>query len=357
MRAFTSFMLLVSSMCLLTGCSPFANDNTVEEIAPVTFLSVEAGGEKEKLKVSTLVPPVMKEDKQFFSTNVTLLDQGRRSFNLKYYREIKFGQLRMLFIDEKVARNGIVSLMDTLLIDPEVSPRLFLVVFKGNFEAFIKNRTKQQKDLDYYLYRMFKHYEKGQQGEITVTNIHEFMEKVYSPYSDPYIPVFKVNKENFNYEGTGFFENGKLKGGTDKNQDQFFQLLNNDHFLKNMVITPLDVSLGEVRSRVMTHVNLNDHTVSFKIHYTGRIDEYRGTKDLDRQASIYELVDELERYMEEGTVSLLKKMQDLKVDPLEIGGQTMSPASKPMSEEDWKKFWESAKIKVDCYFELEPLSI
>ncbi|WP_409290435.1 Ger(x)C family spore germination C-terminal domain-containing protein [Peribacillus sp. SCS-37] len=357
MRAFTSFILLLSSMCLLTGCSPFTDDNTVEEIAPVTFLSVEAGEEKGKLKVSTLVPPVMKEDKQFFSTNVTLLEQGRRSFNLKYYREIKLGQLRMLFINEKVAKNGIISLIDTILIDPDVSPRLYLVVLKGDFEAFIKNRMQRQKDLDYYLYRMFKHYEQGHQGEISVTNIHEFMEKVYSPYSDPYIPVFKVNKENFNYEGTGFFENGKLKGGTDKNQDQFFQLLNKNHFLKNMVITPLDVSLGEVRSHVTTHVNLNDHTVSFKINYRGRIDEYRGTKDLDRQASVYELVGELERYMEEGNVSLLKKMQELKVDPLEVGGKTMSPASKPMPEEDWKKFWESAKIKVDCHFELEPLSI
>jgi spore germination protein len=35
----------------------------------------------------------------------------------------------------------------------------------------------------------------------------------------------------------------------------------------------------------------------------------------------------------------------------------MAPASKPMSEEDWIKFWQSAKIKVDCYIELEPLSI
>ncbi len=356
MRALTSFILILSCICLLTSCSPFTNNNIVEEIAPVTFLSIGAGGEKGKLKVSTLVPPVMKEDKQFFSTNVTLLEQGRRSFNLKYYREIKLGQLRMLFINEKVARNGFVSLIDTLLNDPDVSPRLYLVVFKGDFEAFIKNRVQQQKDLDYYLYRMFKHYEKGQQGEITVTNIHEFMEKMYSPYSDPYVPVFKVDKDNFSYEGTGFFGNGKLKGRSDKYQDQFFQLLNNDHFLKNMIITPFDVSLGEVRSHVTTHVNLKDHTVSFKIHYRGRIDEYRGTKDLNRQASIYELVDEIEGYMEGGTVSLLKKLQKLKVDPLEIGGQTMAPASKPMSEEDWIKFWESAKIKVDCDFELEPLS-
>ncbi len=356
MRKLTSFIIILSSICLLTSCSPFTNNNIVEEIAPVTFLSIGAGEERDKLKVSTLVPPVMKEDKQFFSTDVTLLEQGRRRFNLKYYREVKLGQLRMLFIDEKVARNGILPLIDMLLTDPDVSPRLYLVIFKGDFEAFIKSRMQQQKDLDYYLYRMFKHYEKGQQGEITVINIHEFMEKRYSPHSDPYIPVFKVDKDNFSYEGTGFFKNGKLKGGADQHQDQFFQLLNSHHFLKNMIITPFDISLGEVRSHVTTHINKNDHIVSFRIHYRGRIDEYQGTKDLNTLTNIYELVDEIEGYMEEGTVSLLKKFQKLKVDPLGIGGQTLTPTSKPMSEEEWIKFWKSAKIKVDCYFELEPLS-
>lgn len=350
------YLVVLCWMCLLTGCSPFSGNNTVEEIAPVTFLAMEDGGEKGKFKVSTLVPPVMKEEKQFFSTNVKLINQGKMAFDLKYYREIKLGQLRMLFIEERLARRGIVSFTNTILADPEVSPRLYLVVFKGDFESFIKKRMQQQKDLDYFLYRMLKHYEKENEGEITVTNIHEFMEKLYSPYSDPYTPFFKVDKGDFSYEGTAFFRNGQIKGHTDRGEDLFFQLLKDSHFLKNMSINPLDVSLGDVRAVVSTNVNLNDHTIDFNIKYRGRIDEYRGDKDLKSQSNINTLVYGIENYMEEGTVSLITKLQKLKVDPLEIGGQTLSPTSQPMSEEEWLKFWESAKIKVDCHLKLEPLS-
>ncbi|MCM3587807.1 hypothetical protein M3182_18930 [Mesobacillus maritimus] len=110
----------------------------------------------------------------------------------------RFGQLRMLFIDEQIAKTGIINLLDTLLTDPEVSPRLFLVLFKGDFEAYAKNQMQKQKDLDYYLYRMFKHYEKENQGEITVTNIHEFIEKTYT-----YFPViFQIKLPSLRYLST-----------------------------------------------------------------------------------------------------------------------------------------------------------
>ncbi|AGX04007.1 spore germination protein [Bacillus sp. NRRL B-14911] len=350
-------IIFLTLIYLLSGCSFTDQKNTVEEIAPVTFLAVEEGEDKERITVSTLVPPAMNEERQFFSADVKMLEQARKEFNMKYYREIRLGQLRMLFIDEKIARNEIVPLVDMLLTDPEVSHRVFLVVMRGDIEAFVKNQMKKQKDLDYYLYRKLKHYEKDNEGEITITNIHEFMEKSYTPFSDPFIPVFNMDKEGFSYEGTGFFSNGKLKGQTDKEQDQFFQLLSHPKFLKNMVIDPLDVSLGEVRSKVETRVNLMDHTVTLKIYYRAKIDEYRGAKTLDSQASLYQLNDEIEHYMEEGNVSLLKKFQELKVDPLEIGRQATSPFAKPMSEKDWRKFWANANIKVECHLKLEPLSI
>ena len=104
------------------------------------------------------------------------------------------------------------------------------------------------------------------------------------------------------------------------------------------------------------HVNLKDHTVVLKIQYQGRIDEYRGSKDLNSQADFYELTDEIKDYLEEGTVSLLNTFQELGVDPLENGRQTLTPASKSMSAEEWLTFWKSAKIKVDCSIELEPLT-
>ncbi len=46
-------------------------------------------------------------------------------------------------------------------------------------------------------------------------------------------------------------------------------------------------------------------------------------------------------------------MQELKVDPLQIGTHTLSPFSKPINEKVWLAAWGKMKIKVNyqLYFE------
>lgn len=44
----------------LTGCAPFTENNIIEELAPVTFLSLSKGDEG-KIKISTILPPLSKE--------------------------------------------------------------------------------------------------------------------------------------------------------------------------------------------------------------------------------------------------------------------------------------------------------
>jgi len=218
-------LMIIINIVFLSGCSSFfVENNTVEEIAPVIFWSIQEG-ESGKLKMSTLVPPLINEKKSMLTLQVSLLKQGRKDFNLVYYRELKSGQLRMLFISEELAKKGILPLIDTLLTDPDISQRLYLVVIKGNFEDYIRNQVDKQENLDYFLYRMLKHYETKNQGDITVINLHQFLKRLYSPFSDPILPVFKVNKENFIYDGTAFFKDDKLVATISDMNDQILQLL------------------------------------------------------------------------------------------------------------------------------------
>ena len=271
---------LLSSIVWITGCSPFVENNTIEELAPVIFWSIEEG-EEGKLKISTLAPPLVKEQKRLLTQEVHLLKEGRKEFNLIYYRELKCGQLRMLFIGEKLAKKGITSLINTILTDPDISQRLFLAIVKGNVDEYIKNQLNKQPDLDYFLYRMFKHYEK--EGQITIVNLHQFMEKLYSPYADPILPVFKVNDGNFTYEGTALFQNDHLITSIQDMKDQIFQLIGNNHYLDVLPIPSLSVSLGKVRSKVRMDLNQDYSTMTIKVKLNGRIDEYRGDKNiLDR---------------------------------------------------------------------------
>ncbi|PLR82961.1 hypothetical protein CVD25_10375 [Bacillus canaveralius] len=90
-----------------------------------------AKGEEGKIKVSTVVPPVTREKKNLLSVEVDLLKQGRKNFNSRYYRELKLGQLRALFFSEEFAEKEVLSIINAILADPNVSPRCISLLLKG----------------------------------------------------------------------------------------------------------------------------------------------------------------------------------------------------------------------------------
>ncbi len=335
----TTLLAVLSSILLTAGCSPFVENNMIEELAPVIFWSIDEGKEGQ-LKISTLMPPLTKEKKRLYTLQVDLLKQAGKDFNLIYYRELKVGQLRMVLINEKLAEKGIISLINTLLTDPDISQRLYLVIVKGNFEDYIKNQLDKQENLDYFLYRMLKHYEQRNQGEMSIVNLHQFKNKLYSPFVDPILPVFKVSKENFKYVGTAFFNDDKLITTVKSIDDQIFQLIDNDHYLKLLTIPELSVVIGQARSHVHMELNWNHSSVSIKVDVNGRIEEYRGNKNILDERELAALDKEIESYLEKQTIKLMKEIQTKKVDPFGIGSLTLTPFGKPLSEKRWTHHWE-----------------
>ncbi|WP_153978656.1 Ger(x)C family spore germination C-terminal domain-containing protein [Paenibacillus xylanilyticus] len=349
-------LAIVTFMCI-TGCTaPYVENNLIEEIAPVVFWSVDKGTEG-KFKISTLVPPLIKEKKRFLSKEVDLIKQGGKEFNLIYYRELKQGQLRILLINEELAKKeGIEKLINTILVDPDISMRVYLVIVRGDFDEYIKNQLTKQENQDYFLYRMLKHYEKHNQGEMSIVNIHQFMKKLYSPLKDPILPVFHADKNNFNYVGTALFRNDKEAMVTQDISDEIFQLLDNDHFLKVLAIPKLSISLGRIRSKIRMKLSSDYSSLTLHVGLKGRIEEYQGEKNIQSEEQLEHFIHEIEVYLEEKTSVLLKSMQQLKVDPLEVGTHSLKPFSKELTEEQWLKYWGSMKINVNFDLKIQPLN-
>jgi spore germination protein len=349
-------ILVGCCLLLVTACSPFIENNTVEEIAPATFLSLSKGDDG-KLKISTLAPPLMKEQKRLLTIEVDLLKEGRKRLNLNYYREFKFGQLRLLLISEELARQGIMSIINTIFVDPEITQRLYLVIVKGNFDDYLRNNLDKQEDLEYFLYRMFKHYEKKNQGQVTVVNLHQFMKLYYSPFSDPILPVLTADQDNLHYQGTAFFRDDRLVASIATKEDHIFQLIDNEHFLKLLPIPDLSVTLGRVHAKVKMNWNRSNDTLSVTAAVSGRIEEYRGSKVLYEPSELLQIRSQIEAYLEKETTALLEDMRRMKVNPLPMESVNLHPFGIPLSEEVWRREWEQMKFRVDYRVVIEPLTI
>ncbi|WP_169088552.1 Ger(x)C family spore germination C-terminal domain-containing protein [Paenibacillus sp. PL91] len=68
------------------------------------------------------------------------------------------------------------------------------------------------------------------------------------------------------------------------------------------------------------------------------------------------LTQKIERYLEEEVIHLLSQMQQLRIDPLQIGGLTAKPFSRPINKDIWDRHWSTMKINVQVRLHLEPLT-
>ncbi|WP_339254301.1 Ger(x)C family spore germination protein [Sporosarcina sp. FSL W8-0480] len=349
-------MSIILMALWLTGCAPFTENNIIEELTPVTFLSLSKGDEG-KIKISTILPSLSKEKKSVMTEEVSLIMEGLRNFNTNFYQETKTGQMRMLIINEDLAKNeGIMSIINVLLTDPDISLRIYLVIVKGNFEEYLENKLDEQDNLDYSFYRMLKHYEEENQGEFSVVNLHEFKNLLYTPYSDPFLPVFKIENDAISYEGTALFQKDILVEIITTFDDRIFQLLHNNHYLAVLPIPELKVVLGHVRAKTKVDINKSLSTITYTVKIDSRIEEYRGEKRLFDPKDLEDLKKDIQSYFEKQTHELVKKMQELNVDPLQLGIHTLKPFSKPMDEKKWIELFEKMDIKIDYQINIKPLT-
>lgn len=339
----------------LAGCAPFTENNLIEEISPITFLSISKG-DNGKLKVSTILPSLSKKNKNVMSQEVSLLKEGVQKYNLNFYQEVKSGQMRMLLISDELAKEGIMSIINVILTDPDIPLRIYLVIVKGNFEKYLESQLDKDENFDYSFYRMLKHYDEKNQGELTVINLHQFKHLLYTPYSDPFLPVFKIQEDGVNYEGTALFQDDKLVETISSLDDRIFQLINNDHYLSVLPISEFEVVLGHVRSKIIVDMDSSYSTMTYTVNIDTRIEEYRGEKQLFDPKELENMKKDIETYLEQQTHELFKKMQELKVDPLQLGVQTKRPFSKPMEEKKWIEMFEEMDIKIKFNINIDPLT-
>uniref|UniRef100_UPI0040381420 Ger(x)C family spore germination protein n=1 Tax=Alicyclobacillus tolerans TaxID=90970 RepID=UPI0040381420 len=353
-RGWTTIVITWFSLLFATGCTPFVRTHTIEEIAPVIIWSVKEGGNNH-LSISTVVPPIVPEKKQVLTVQADLLEQGGKRFNLKYEKELVSGQVRMVFIDEQLARKGIGDLINTMMTDPDISPRLFIVVVRGDFDGFLRQQLERQKALDYSLYLDLRHYAR-EQSEISMVDLHEFTKKLYSPFSSPIAPIFKVEPDTMTYEGTAVFSHDKLFTSLSQTDDELFQLLQRDSRISTVIIPELSIALGHVRSHVQTNLNQNRSKISIRVDLYGRIQEYNGTKNLADAIELDSLNAEVESYLQRHTAQLLTSLQQQRLDPLQLGTLTLHPFSPPMTEDEWLYRWENLKVHVDYHLHLDTLT-
>jgi germination protein, Ger(x)C family len=346
------WFLLLWMLLVLGGCSFVDKSNTIEEISPVVLLYLEEGNDG-SIKLSTIIPPLKKEKKSVLTTSTDTLIEGRYLRNLKYYRETKGGQIRMIVFSEAMANRGLSSLLDTLVRDPEISRRVFLSVVSGDMIGYLNRQMQgRQEEIDMYLYKMFAHYEK--QGQLTTRNLHEYMAKLYSPYADPVLPYYAVANHELRYSGTALFRGDKMVGTIPLSDDVFFQMLReNKGIQKTVPLTEADVVLGSIKTERNIRYTDSFRKVHIDVMLKGRVEEVPAGQKTESPRELQEFERSLERSIQEKLEKIIDRTQALSLDPFGLGMYTVGWKERPFTREQWNQRWPDMDVTIHVSLKLE----
>lgn len=346
MRKKHFLILLLPFILTLTSCN--GGENTIEEIAPSILYYFEKG-ENEKYKVTTMVPPIKKEKRAILTTEETLLKDVKTKLNAQYFREIKDGQLRIVFINEDLVKEqGLKDIVTGLYMDTAISDRIYLGIVKGDFKKLIS----ANESTDYLLYRQFKHNQN--KGELQVVDLHLFLKAENSNFGDPYVPLFSMEENELHYKGIALMKDYKMIHELTIEESKMFDFLKNQVKYHDVLsLEKLQVNLGLVNSDIDINMNTEEDKLKISMKLKGIINEYQGEKDLSKPNEQKKLRNDIKNEIQNQLNKLLETFQSEKVDPLYLGLYSKNFFSQAYHGDEWKEEWPKYDINLDIELDIK----
>ena len=148
-------IILLMTLLITTGCATTKYLEEMGLVAAAGFDQIEDNRILGTIVMHFFDPEAQQATKVFSSTGYSL--KGTiQSMNSKSNKKIVTGQLRLLLLGEKIAREGVYDILDPLARDPEVGTMLYITVVKGRANDILEHEYENIGNIGTYLYETIK---------------------------------------------------------------------------------------------------------------------------------------------------------------------------------------------------------
>ncbi|MED1948456.1 MULTISPECIES: Ger(x)C family spore germination protein [Brevibacillus] len=359
-RGFTLLLVLIFSV---TGCS---NRQIFDETGLVTLVGYDLTKDRQ-IRATIVMPsinPEAKEKMQIMS-DVGETSKGiRDKTNLQSDKRVLAGQLRVALYGKDMAKAGIGSLIDTLYRDPSLSSRIFLCVYEGETYELLTYPYKSQGNIGTYMYRMIDQNIRGE--KIPSSTIHEFIRAYYDEGIDSQMPYVSRKGDEIVIKGVALFKGDKYIDWISPNEAFILKLIRGKYKTgsyeisvpaKTFNMTP-NSPAGEKEEVQLVFDTINSESKvqleqadppKFKvnIHLKARILELTVPIKLDNPSLMRKMEEALEKELERQARIVMKKLQDLEVDPTGFGivYKANVRRKEKMAMDEWREKYKKARFE------------
>ncbi|PGB02619.1 Ger(x)C family spore germination protein [Bacillus toyonensis] len=304
--------------------------------------------DKDKIK-TTISIPIYAPDKSVKNKTLSSEDELSKitasELNQKTSRPTVNGKLEVVVYSEKVAKNGIGNLIDTLKRDSTISEKLFLTVTDGQVKKLL-NTQYGLEDTGIYLSRLLE--QNMAKGLLPNTNLHYFLSAYYSHIKDPFLPLIRRDGKEVKFKGIALFKD-----------DRYVKTLRQDHFFVFKALID-NVSLGAYKVKLNDHDYVTVQSIYTKHKYevqhekevpninifvkvTGNVQEFTGEKLNKKQ--MVQVKKQLKEQLEKQADKMIHSFQKFKIDPLGLGDEVRSQ-TRNFNYRAWLKQYPHVKVNV-----------
>jgi spore germination protein len=260
-------------------------------------------------------------------------------------KPIEIGRVGVILFNQEIAKNGIMEHIESLEKDPSVGRDIYLAVSTGSAFEILDGTYPQSESVSQYLIEVIK---QNMDRTIPKMNLHRFLYHYYGKGLDPFMPVVAHEGRYIQIKGVALFKKDKLVDIIGFQESYIFKVLFED--IRKGVLEidykeKEEISLRNLSSNTNYKVKKvnGEYQIKVNIKLDGQISDSGGV-NLSNDKTIKKIEKAAKKQFEERATSLIKKFQELDVDPLGMGDKARQKGN--FNKKDWQEQYGDMDIKV-----------
>ncbi|MEX2461388.1 MAG: Ger(x)C family spore germination protein [Paenibacillaceae bacterium] len=199
-------------IAVLSGCW---SSSELKDISIVAGVGIDLKGKNQfEVTTQTVKPAEVKKNKPGAvavqsSTGFTVFE-AVRDLIIKTGKKQNWQHISAYVISEEAAKTGVMQRIDFIARDHEPRFRMNLLVSKGKAKDILNIKSKKNPIPSAAMKATLE--EQISLAKAPQVELHDFIEKLMEPYQDPYLPIIRKEKEDFEIYGTAVFKGDRMIG-------------------------------------------------------------------------------------------------------------------------------------------------
>ncbi|MBJ8055939.1 Ger(x)C family spore germination protein [Bacillus cereus] len=343
-------LLFGISLVFMTGCLQKYLIDDVQLIQGVVYDTT-----KDKIKTTIVCPIQQKGHKvQVFENIGNTVKQGRETASFESAQPFASGQLRVALFTEKLAKKDVTVVYDTLLRESSIGHTIYLGILEGDGYELLSGKYKNNFNVAIYIKNLLEH--NMETGSLPYDNLHLNSYRYYQVGQDTFMPILKKQKDKIEIKGMALFNEDKYVGKLQQKDMFIFRGLLEKHRLNSQEFKTHGgyVLINNIRSTPSYHVQIKNGKPSFyiQVKIDARIQEISKGINLENKKEIEVITKNIEKQLNTESKKLIKKIQNLNVDPLGLGSK-FKQQYKPFKLKEWNKIYQTVPVRVKYIINIE----